>query len=352
MEDRQEQLKASKKTLGMAVYSMQEGQNLGQVKNLIIDDKGKRLLALVVEKRRLTKEEKLLPFSAVKSVGDDVITVERGQALTQRGLDPAVMRALRRPVQPLGARCFTTGGKTAGRVEEFYIDVADGSIALLELSGGSLLTGKTLVEGRYIIALAPHTIMLDDEALVTSRPQENGLLSSMELARDKAATTARNTVSLLGNSLNRIRGNAAEAPAEEFMPEQEGAAQAPLNMAEQAAETTVSALEDAVLGEGLGVAAEAMVEQTARVTEEPVRGEEACMAEAAAERTARVAEEPALLAPPLPAAKVESALIVEVLTPEEAGLAADGRSVNTELQEMLLVKAAEDAQTVAGDERM
>ena len=55
MDERQDHLKPSKKLLGMSVYSIQEGQNLGQVKNLVIDAKEKCLLALVIEKRRLTK---------------------------------------------------------------------------------------------------------------------------------------------------------------------------------------------------------------------------------------------------------------------------------------------------------
>ena len=68
MDERQDQLRASKKLLGMDVYSVLEGQNLGQVRSLVIDAKEKCLLALVVEKKRLTKEEKLLPFAAVKTV--------------------------------------------------------------------------------------------------------------------------------------------------------------------------------------------------------------------------------------------------------------------------------------------
>ena len=291
MEERQEQLKPSKKLMGMAVYSVQEGQNLGQVKNLVIDAKEKRLLAMVVEKKRLTREDKLLPFAAVKSVGDDVVTVERGQALERRGMDASVMRALRRPVQPLGARCFTAGGKTAGKVEEYYFDVGDGSIAQLEISGVGLLTGKLLVDGRHIIALAPHTIMLDDEALLSSRPQENGLLSSMELARDKAANTARNTVSLLGNSISKIRGVVKESVEEAPAPEE--------------------------------VPAEAVVEEEAAPEEVPAG------AVAVKEAVAEAAPEPTKT----------SLIAVAVLTPEEAHQATDsGLPVNAELQDILQVK--------------
>lgn len=221
-------LKASKDIVGMPVYSIQEGQNLGQVKSLVIDTEKKCLLALVVEKKRLTKEERLLPFAAIKSLGDDVITVERGQALERRGVDPATMRALRRPVQPVGARCFTAGGKTMGKVEEYFVDITDGRIAQLEISEGGLIKGKVLVDGEHIIALAPHTVMLSDEAAELCRPAPagNNLLASMEVAKDKAT-------SFISGSLVKIKGGAkeeAEAPPEEDQVEENIGVEVPLTV--------------------------------------------------------------------------------------------------------------------------
>jgi hypothetical protein len=100
-------------------------------------------------------------------------------------------------------------------VEEYYLDVTNGRITSLEISGSSLFAGKLLIDGAYIIALAPHTVMLNDKALTDGRIQENGLLSSMELARDKATGVARHTVSLLSNSINRIRGAAKGTATQE-----------------------------------------------------------------------------------------------------------------------------------------
>ncbi len=201
--------KASRKILGMAVYSIAEGQNLGLIKGLVIDGKEHCLLALIVEKKRLTKDERILPFKAVNSIGDDVITIERLGLLERPGANQQLIKAMRRPVQPLGARCFTADGKTMGKVEECYFD-AEGRISRLEIGGGGLLKGRIFLPGELIIAMAPATIMLKDQAIKYLNQNENNLITSMEMARDKAAAISRGTVNVLNNSLQKILPNKDE----------------------------------------------------------------------------------------------------------------------------------------------
>ena len=196
--------RGSRKMLGLPVYSIQEGNNLGNIKGFILDAQEKSLLAFVVERRRVSKEEKMLPFTAVNSIGEDAVTVEHLNALERRGANPVIMNALRRPIQPLGARCFTAGGKTLGKVEEYYIDAESGKISQLEINSRGLLKGNILVDGAYIIALAPHTIMLRDEALTSYQTTENQLLNSMEAAKDFAGEITRTTASVLGSSFHKI----------------------------------------------------------------------------------------------------------------------------------------------------
>ncbi len=202
--------KASRKILGMAVYSIAEGQNLGLIKGLIIDGKEHSLLALVVEKKRLTKDERILPFKAVSSIGDDVITIERLGLLERPGANQQLIKAIRRPIQPLGARCFTADGKTMGKVEECYFNAA-GQISRLEISEGGLFKGRLYLPGELIIAMAPATIMLKEQAIKYINQNENNLIASMEMARDKAAAISRGTVNALNSSLQKIL-----PPKEEF----------------------------------------------------------------------------------------------------------------------------------------
>ncbi|MEG1661730.1 MAG: PRC-barrel domain-containing protein [Clostridiales bacterium] len=111
-----------KSLIGMPVYSIREGIGLGQVKSLLIEAKDQCVLALIVERRRFNREEKILPFSAISGIGEDAITVEKASLLERKGINTLYLRALKHPVQLIGAKVFTVGGKTLGKVEEYRLE--------------------------------------------------------------------------------------------------------------------------------------------------------------------------------------------------------------------------------------
>ena len=97
--------RASKKTLGMPVYSVREGQNLGFVKTLVIDPGDKAILALVIERRRMTREERIIPFIHIQSIGDDVIVVDKASSAERKANLPQIISHMRK-----SSPCF--GGKS------------------------------------------------------------------------------------------------------------------------------------------------------------------------------------------------------------------------------------------------
>lgn len=181
--------------LGMPVLSIQEGIPLGNIKQLLLDGKTYCIQAFVVERRRLGKEDKLLPFSAVRSFGEDGITIETQTVLERKGASHQYVRALRQPLSVIAARVFTENGKSLGKVEEYRFSTVDGSICGLELSGG-LFKDKMLVPGKHIIAIAPQTIMLRDAAIEEAVILANTFRSSVE----NAAETVKEHATSLKNS--------------------------------------------------------------------------------------------------------------------------------------------------------
>ncbi|MEG1501476.1 MAG: PRC-barrel domain-containing protein, partial [Clostridiales bacterium] len=140
--------KVSKSILGMAVYSVQEGQMLGSVKNLLIDNKEKAVLGLIVERRKLNREERVITFEHIHNIGDDVITIDKAVSLSHPRNIPQLLRQLRNPLQIIGARVFTIGGKTLGRVNEFRFNSQTGKITGLEMGGhnnNSIFKEKTAI---------------------------------------------------------------------------------------------------------------------------------------------------------------------------------------------------------------
>ena len=211
--------RASKKTLGMPVYSVREGQNLGFVKTLVIDPGDKAILALVIERRRMTREERIIPFIHIQSIGDDVIVVDKASSAERKANLPQIISHMRNPLHVLGARVFTIGGKILGKVEEFYFDIQSGKIMLLEIGGttGAIFKEKVTIEGKYIVTMANGTIMMDDKALENMEIIENPIINSMGSAKGKAQNIINETINTskkisknITNSWDKLNNNASE----------------------------------------------------------------------------------------------------------------------------------------------
>ncbi len=185
--------KFSRKVRALPVYSLTEGLYLGTVRLLLIDPVKKQIVALLLERRRLAKEEKILPFEAITSIGDDAITIQNAADIQKKGAFAQYTRLMRQPIQPIGARCFTAGGNTLGRIDEYRFDCDSGKISGLEITADGLFKEKILINGSHIMSMSSHTIMLSDRCIDDYQVIDNSLLSSVETAKDKAAAAARGT---------------------------------------------------------------------------------------------------------------------------------------------------------------
>jgi len=204
MEENVRQERTSKSMIGMPVLSIAEGQPLGQIKQILIDVKNKAVQAFVLERRRFSRDERILPFAAISGFGEDTITIEKYSLLERKGQSYQYVRALRQPLPLIGARVFTAGGRTLGKVEEYRFSLKDGSITGLEIAGDGLFKNRTLVDGQYIIAVAAHTVMIKDQAIEAAVALENPFLTNMESAADtmrEAATVIKDNAVVAGKRL-------------------------------------------------------------------------------------------------------------------------------------------------------
>lgn len=69
--------------IGKPVVSADTGQKLGTVSDLLLDDRGSRLLGLVL-RHGLMKSENVLPADAVQTLGADAIVSRSGQLITAK----------------------------------------------------------------------------------------------------------------------------------------------------------------------------------------------------------------------------------------------------------------------------
>lgn len=226
--------KMSKKILAMPVYSVQEGQHLGFVKGLVIDPKERAIAAIIIERRRMSREERVISFQNIASIGDDAITIAKANTAERKSNTPSLISLMRNPVHLLGARVMTVGGRTLGKIDEYRFDAENGKLTHLELSGGgNLFKEKIVVKADHLITIAHNTVMIADAALDETEPLESGLLAGMEAAKEKASNAVNATIEAskkltqnISNSINKLKAETMpkeeppqEAPAEETMQE-------------------------------------------------------------------------------------------------------------------------------------
>lgn len=161
-------MRKSKQLLGLPVFSLEEGQQIGKVKGLVVDPAKKAVVALVIEEKGWTKEQKFIPFHLLHSVGEDAITVERTSALQKGASLPEIVRLARERLEVVGTRIVLENGTILGQVDEFCIDLQTGEIVGLEFSEGvfsNVMQGRAYLDASFIRTLGRQVTVCTPECL-------------------------------------------------------------------------------------------------------------------------------------------------------------------------------------------
>ncbi|OIQ59298.1 PRC-barrel domain protein [Moorella thermoacetica] len=165
----------SKKLMGMPVVSLADGHQLGRIKRLLIDHSKMAIAAFTVDRKGWFKEQPVVPYSHVKSVGSHAVTVDEASAVVKLSSLPELEALAKHPLPLLGARVITEEGTVLGTVEDFRFDPQDGKIHYLDVKIG-LLHGARSLETDQIITCGRDALIARagaEEALQKS----GGLLS-------------------------------------------------------------------------------------------------------------------------------------------------------------------------------
>jgi len=128
---------------GMTVVSMSDGVRVGRVEDVLFDTAALRVSALALT---TTGGRSILPFSAVRSIGVDAVTVESETAAQAAAAPGSAGNVLRGLGDLVGLKVVTGEGTHVGDVQEALIDQASGALTELEAHrGGILSVGGTTV---------------------------------------------------------------------------------------------------------------------------------------------------------------------------------------------------------------
>lgn len=199
-------MKPSKEFLSLPIVSLSEGQHIGYVKSLVIDSQAKALAALVIDPKGFFRDQRIIPYAKVVSVGADAITIDKGAYVEKSASLPEILSLIKEKLTIIGTRVITQSGKTLGVVEEYYVDPDTGKITQMEISGGKIegfFSGKAILEADYVVTIG-------QDVIVAQKGCETSLMIADKGINDTFKSVIRSTSNLAsgtGQAFGKIFSN-------------------------------------------------------------------------------------------------------------------------------------------------
>ncbi|MEG1822325.1 MAG: PRC-barrel domain-containing protein [Clostridiales bacterium] len=160
----------SKNILGLPVFAISQGEKLGQVKDYVFHPEKKAIIALLISPTKRFGEEKILPFSNIKSLGQEAITLENPGMLEKKGANPEIATYLKKMANIIGVKVITVNGFCLGKATDFFIDAISGKITSIALGNGlvdQLLKGNNFLSSDMIDVFGNDVILANENAKPT-----------------------------------------------------------------------------------------------------------------------------------------------------------------------------------------
>lgn len=212
----------SKKFLSLPIISLKEGQQIGFVRNLVIDPKAKAVAAFIVDPKGFFKEQRIIPFNRVVSIGENAVTVSTESQVEKATNLPDILELLKEKTAVIGIKIITASGKTLGQIEEFYIDPGDGAITCLDISDGKidgLFNGKARLQAEDILTIGTDVVVVakgcEERLEIFNKGINENFKSFIHVASSKAAEKGQKLNDYWKNRKTKDAGVVDNVPPEE-----------------------------------------------------------------------------------------------------------------------------------------
>jgi uncharacterized protein YrrD len=169
-------IKASE-IVGRPAIIREGGREAGRIKDLVVDQAGKRVLGFVISEGFL-KATRVAPWAGLLAIGPDSVILGSGSSVVTAADAPEIKAVLDVGTNIRGLRLQTTAGKDLGKVEDFHFSEQTGEIDGYELSGGVLadtIGGRSFLPSPLSIELGKDVAFVAPEVEGTIRQQTGGI---------------------------------------------------------------------------------------------------------------------------------------------------------------------------------
>jgi uncharacterized protein YrrD len=163
--------------IGRPVIVREGGQEIGKIKDLVVDQSGKQVLGFVVSEGLLSST-KVAPWSGLQAIGPDSVILSSAGSVVKAAGAPEIKSALDRGTNVRGLRLQTTEGKELGKIEDFQFDEHTGAVEGYELWGGIVsdtFGGRSFLPTPMSIELGKDVAFIGPEAEATIEQSTGGI---------------------------------------------------------------------------------------------------------------------------------------------------------------------------------
>ncbi|WP_102125705.1 PRC-barrel domain-containing protein [Deinococcus planocerae] len=152
-----------KELLGRPVIAIDSGERLETVRDLVFDHQANQVLGILVDEGGFFRAAKVVPFEAIRSVGEDAIMVDSSHSVTTTREDGRLAEVLDSKVSLVGMTLLTTDGQNLGKIADVFFDEHSGRVEGYEATGGIF---SDLSSGRTFVPAPEHVQIGEDAAIV------------------------------------------------------------------------------------------------------------------------------------------------------------------------------------------
>ena len=184
--------------IGMPVFSLDRGKEIGEIKNLVFDPVQRRVTDLILREGGLFRRPEVIPFETIEHIGPDAVVV-KPMAAEKGGIDEIQKEDLKQSFNLTGRKVVSEEGHHLGTIYDLDINEETGEVFGFELTQGifrDTSAGKKYIEYGHIRTIGEDAVMVDADAAAVVLSQKGGLSKTFENIKEASS-----------DSLEKARGS-------------------------------------------------------------------------------------------------------------------------------------------------
>jgi uncharacterized protein YrrD len=214
-----------KEVIGRKVITLDNGEQIDTVHDLVFDYQANEVLALLVDEGGWFRAARVVPFENIRSIGEDAVMIASSEGVVSTRDDSRIAELLDSKTGLIGLNLLTEDGEDLGRIADVYFDDHSGKVLGYEATGGlfsDMSSGRTFVPAPEQVNIGTDAAIVPITVAAAMREQEpggiKGALSSAGSSISGAASTVGESISGAASSVSEsvkgVAGNLADATKE------------------------------------------------------------------------------------------------------------------------------------------